>query len=91
MPDTDHSDENPVIFKDAEFGRMVRCALGRSETAPVYPSELSEVSSLSIRCGNMLFSSEIQSYQVYDQPDILNLTDLKLFPALQNIDITDII
>ena len=89
MADRDHSDETPISFSDAEFERMVRAALGRSGETPIYPSELEAIRNMSIRSGNMMFSPEIQTQTQYDQPEVLNLTDLRLFPNLLFLDITD--
>jgi len=81
--------EVPVLFQNKEFERMVYTALYRSKEDPVYPSELAAIRALSIRNGNMLFSPVIQEYVEYDQADILDLSDLKHFPNLIFLDITD--
>lgn len=87
--DADHSDEKAVSFQNAEFERMVRAVMNRSKDVSIYPSELAAIRNLSIRSGSMLFSSETQNGSNYNQPGVLNLSDLKLFPNLRYLNITD--
>lgn len=89
LADADHADENPVSFQDAKFERMVRDAMDRSEDVPIYPSELAAIQNMSIRSGTMLFSPEILNASNDKQPGVLDLQDLKLFPNLLYLNITD--
>ena len=84
-----HSDEEPVSFLNTEFERMVRAAMGRDEEAPIYPSELAAIRSLSICHGDLQFSPKSQYDESYDQPCVLDLADLRLFPSLSYLNIRD--
>ena len=86
---SDHLNEEPVSFLNTEFERMIRTSMGRGEEDPVYPSELEAIRCLSIRSGKLLFSPEIQNAASYNQPCVLDLSDLRLFPNLIFLDITD--
>lgn len=87
--DADRADETPVSFRDAGFERMVRAAMKRREDEAIYPSELAAIRNLNIRCGTMRFSPETQIGSNDEQPGVLDLADLKLFPNLQTLSITD--
>ncbi len=89
LAEIDHTGEKPVKFKDAEFERMLRVALERSEEEPVYSSELEMIQTLIIRCGKLSFSYNILGYEPYDQPGVLDLADLQMFPNLTYLEITD--
>ena len=78
-----------VSFHDPEFERMVRAAMGRAADEPVYTAELETVRNLSIRSGRLAFSQEILTAVSYQQPSILDLSDLALFPNLRYLSITD--
>ena len=90
MPaDANYADEDPVSFQSAEFERMVRAAMNRGEEESIYPSELEAIENMSIRRGTMLFSREIQYGSDDKQLGVLDLADLKLFPNLFYLNITD--
>ena len=87
--DGNYADEDPVSFQSAEFERMVRAAMNRGEEESIYPSELEAIENMSIRRGTMLFSREIQYGSDDKQLGVLDLADLKLFPNLFYLNITD--
>ncbi len=87
--DANYADEDPVSFQSAEFERMVRAAMNRGEEESIYPSELEAIENMSIRRGTMLFSREIQYGSDDKQLGVLDLADLKLFPNLFYLNITD--
>ncbi len=89
LADADHADENPVLFQDAKFERMVRDAMDRSEDVPIYPSELETIRKMNIRSGTIFFSSEPLDRPKDILPDVLDLADLKLFPNLCYLNIMD--
>ena len=97
MPaDANYADEDPVSFQSAEFERMVRAAMNRGEEESIYPSELEAIENMSIRRGTMLFSREIQYGPAEGRRvdprlpgGVLDLADLKLFPNLFYLNITD--
>ena len=89
LADADHADENPVLFQDAKFERMVRDAMDRSEDVPIYPSELETIRKMNIRSGTIFFSSEPLDRPKDIQPGVLDLANLKLFPNLCYLNIMD--
>ena len=89
LAESDHSMEEPVSFQNAEFERMIRDALRRTGDEPIYGSELAAIKSLSIRKGTLAFTKDMLDARQYAQPCDLDLADLKLFPNLVYLDITD--
>lgn len=79
----------PVSFHDAEFERMVRAAMKRAAEEPIYASELEAIRNLSIRTGKLTFSQDISVTETYQQPGVLDLSDLVLFPNLRYLSITN--
>ena len=85
------SEEEVVVFSDAEFERMVHEALEKAEGEAVYAPELELVTRLTMRFGIAEFSEKvIQSAAKYNTPERpLDLSDLRLFPNLEYVSVTD--
>lgn len=86
----DFSEEDVVSFRDAEFERMIREALCKSEGEAVYGPELETITRLNIRFGVASFFEEVlPPVMGYKQDNPLDLFDLKQFPNLQFVSVTD--
>ena len=90
LSNREYSEEEKIAFKDAEFERMVREAMGKAEGEAIYAPELETITRLSMRFGIATFSEEIiQPVLGYKQSAQLDLSDLALFPNLRFLSITD--
>ena len=90
MAAQEYSDEEIVTFRDPEFERMVREALGKEEDEAVYAPELKPITRISMRFGVAAFTEEVlPPVMGYKQDCPLDLSDLRLFPNLQFVSITD--
>lgn len=86
----DFSEADVVSFRDAEFERMIREALGKAEGEAVYGLELETITRLNMRFGVATFNEEVlPPVMGYKQENPLNLSDLALFPKLVFLSITD--
>lgn len=86
----DFSETDVVSFRDAEFERMIREAMGKTEGEAVYAPELESITRISMRFGVAAFSEEILPSVIgYKQDNPLDLFDLKLLPNLQFVSVTD--
>ena len=90
MSEQDFSEVEVVSFRDAEFERMIREAMGKPEGEAIYGPELEAITRLNMRFGVALFNEEVlPPVMGYRQENLLNLSDLALFPNLVFLSITD--
>ena len=87
--------DQPVVWQDPAFERMIRLALDRTQ-GDIYPPELAWITALHVvGDGYVGINTEFDAYDDYNRGDIRTLDDLRWFSALDEVyidyqDLTDI-